>query len=177
MPLITPAVLREHLETDLVDDALERVIDSEEAEIVSRYGAHVTQVDALRGRGPHVYLTRPAASITTVTEQAQTSTTVTTLASDDYRKWPTSNTRYLERVTNGTNPSALWEDIVTVTYVPQDETAERTRVLIDLCKLAIAYQGYDSQRMGDYQESVKNYPEMREALLAQLGQSRGLVFA
>lgn len=180
MALLTVAQLRAHVETDLDDTALQAILDSEEGEIVKRYGAHASATELLRGGERLLFLTRPAASITSVTEEVDgvfAEPSVTVLAADDYRIW--QGGRYLERLTTGTNPRLYWGDRVTVVYTPADETAQRTLILVNLCKLAIRYTGADSESVGagDYSARERDYAAERTKLLRQLAPRGGIVFA
>lgn len=171
--LLTPTQLRDNVQTDLVDSAIQRVMDSEESEIVRRYGAHASQTEMLTGGNARLGLSRQAASVTTVTEVASEVTTA--LAADDYRLW---HGGILERLMTGTNPRQHWGDRVTVVYVPTERNAQRTLALVNLCKLAIAYEGVKSQGVGasDYTMTALDYRQERERILRGLA-SRGLVFA
>ena len=171
--LLTPTELRDHIQTDLVDLALQRVLDAEESEIIRRYGAHASQTEMLTGGNARLGLSRQAASVTSVTEVASEVTTV--LAADDYRLWYGTS---LERLMTGTNPRQYWGDRVTVVYVPTERNAQRTLALVNLCKLTLAYEGVKSQSIGqsDYSMTAMDYRQERERILRSLA-SRGLVFA
>lgn len=180
MALLTVAQLREHVETDLDDAALQRILDAEEAAIVGRYGAHASATELLRGGDRLLFLTRPAQAIASVTEEVDnvfTEPSVTLLAADDYRIW--EDGRYLERLATGTNPRLYWGDRVTVVYTPADETAQRTLILVQLCKLAIRYTGarQESVGQGDYSAQEADYVAERNRLLRQLAPRGGIVFA
>lgn len=188
--LLTAAQLREHVETDLPDTALDRIILAEEGEIVRRYGPHATAAETLQGGDEFLVLARAAASITAVTETIGLTDTV--LAADDYRLWPGGR---LQRRADGTtgsfqpnvmggvidtlNVTPRWGDRVAVTYVPVDETAQRTLVLVQLCKLAIQYSGLKSESVGggDHSETTADYPVEREKLLRSLRPRGGMIFA
>jgi len=173
--LLTPAQLREHVETDLSDGALQRILDSEEAEIVGRYGAHATASEMLAGdHKPLLILARDAASITAITETV--ADVDTALAADDYRLWPGGR---LERLSDGTHPASTWGDRVAVTYVPADQVAQRSLVLVNLCKLALEYRGLKSEAIGsgDYQMTAQEYNAERNRLLGSLAPRGGLWFA
>lgn len=169
MALLTPPQLRQHVETDLPDAALQRILDAEEAEIVRRYGAHATATELVAGGKRSLVLQRPAASVTSVTEVVAgwIGETSTVLAPDDYRLW--FGNLMLERLGTGTNPRDRWGDRVTVVYVPQDRATQRTLVLVNVCKLAVSYSGVASQQIGgDYSEKQHDYVAERERLLKTL---------
>jgi hypothetical protein len=171
--LLTVAQLHEHLETDLPDSALQRILDAEESEIVQRYGAHATASETLQGQGEWLVLSRPAASITSITETIGDD--VTPLAADDYLVWGGSR---LSRMGDGTHPAWTWADQVAVVYTPLDQVAQRTLVLVNLCRLAIGYTGLASESVGsgDHSETALIYSQERERLLRSLS-PRGLIFA
>lgn len=166
--LLTPAELRDHVETDLSDAALQRFLDSEEAEIVRRYGPHATASETLAGGGRWLVLARDAAAVTAVVETM--GDVETALDVDTYRLWPGGR---IERL------GASWAPRVAVTYTPRDETAQRRLALINLCKLAIAYSGLKSEGVGsgDYQATALDYTGEREKLLRALAPRGGMWFA
>ena len=164
--LLAPANVREHIETDLVDAALQRLLDDADAEIVKRYGPHTGAVTEILDGGEEglIFLTRPVASITSVTEQ--NGLTATVLAANDWRGW--YGNRTIERLASGTNGADGWGERITVVYVPSDERAERKRVELQLVTLAIHYEAAQSVSVGDYSETGLSHDEERNALLAQL---------
>ena len=173
MALLTVTQIREHVETDLSDDALQRIIDSEDGEIIRRFGAPTTQTETFRASGgTHLFLSRLVTSITSVTEEV--SGTSTTLAVDDYDLWWN---QALERDDSGTNARSTWGDKVTVVYVPQTTTPQRTLLLIQLVQLAVQYSGVQSDSIGagDYSATYHDYQRERERLFRKL-EPRGGVF-
>lgn len=170
MSLLTIDELRDHFNTDLIDGALQRLVDDAEAEIDERHGELGTQTDTFKGDilATALFLSRKAQSISTVTEEIKSggSYDATILASDDYQL--RFEGRQIERLASGTNPRSTWGDIVTVVYVPKDETARRKRVTVDLVKLAAAYNALDSETTGDYASRSLRYTNERASLIAQL---------
>jgi len=163
--LLTVDQFREHFETDLSDEALQRILDADEAEIVARCGAHASASEMLPGGGEWLVLARTPASITSVTEVVGDTTTV--LASNDYRVWPHGQ---LERLSSGTNGASYWGDVVTVVYVPEDRNAQRTGVLIKLATLSARFTGLKQESVGggDYASTALDYTLERERLLRSL---------
>ena len=100
--------------------------------------------------------------------------TTTTLAVDDYDLWWN---QALERDADGTNGRSTWGDRVTVVYVPQTTTPQRTLLLIQLVQLAVQYGGVqsDSVGSGDYSATYHDYQRERERLFRRL-EPRGGVF-
>lgn len=176
--LIRVDELKEHVETDLSDDVIDRLIDDADAEIVKRYGPHVTQIDTFENvnAATAIYLSRNASAITSVTEEVRDgegSYTETVLASDDYKL--RRNNLSLERLRDGTNPRATWGHVVTIVYVPDDDGTRRIRVEIDLVRLAIEYNALSTEDTGDYRSSSLRYSDERESLLRTL--NTGLTMA
>ena len=173
MALLTVAQIRQHVEADLSDDALTRLLDDADEEIVAWAGEVDEQVDTMR----HVelstvlFLSRRGSEVTEVIEQIGYDET--TLDPDDYRL--RNGGTQIERRSDGTNPRSTWGEIVTVTYTPVDRTARRTRVLIDLVKLAVQYSGLKSESVGDYSSSSAEYEAERGKILGRLRE--GLSFA
>lgn len=175
--ILTVDELREHVETSLGDDAMQRLADAAEAAIVSRIGATGERTELLHGGYRTISLGRPVASIDGVTETVNTTTT--TLDPSDYRLRPDGYT--LERLSTGVNRRWQWWGLVEVTYTPTDDAALRAEVQIDLVKLALTYNpGLTSETIGTWTEqyasnSVWNNSQEREAILARLDPSPGLV--
>ena len=164
MPAPTPAEVMEHVDTDLSDDALQRLIDSEWADIVQRFGSEDAPVDDLTGGGARIWLGRKADSITSVVERSADDTAIT-LATADYRVenggWS------LRRLDTGTNARGSWDYLVRVTYA-SDRAAIFMRVCIDLVKLAIQDKALESERVGDHSESHWDYQAEREKRMGSL---------
>lgn len=167
--LITPAQLLEHVEADLGNDALQRIIDDADAEIVKRFGAHTANViDTRPGGGRLIFLDRPVTAVVSIVEYdgMPFDETEETLVADDYRLW--YGGRAIERLASGTNPRTSWGDRVVITVTPEAETARRTRVEIDLCKLAIQYDATKATSIGDHSQTNPDYDVERERILDAL---------
>jgi len=170
MSTLTVAELRQHLETDFADDALQLLIDDAEKEIIKRHGELNTETDTKTGEtlATALFLKRKAESISTVVEEIKSGDGYeeTTLSSNDYKL--RYGGRQIERLASGDNPRRTWGDVVTIIYTPKDETERRKRVAIDLVKLAAAYNALDSESAGDYKSQSKKYSAERNKLLKQL---------
>lgn len=170
MSLVTIAVLRAHLETDLGDEALQRVIDDAESEINELAGLLGTSVDEVQGAtlSTALFLSRRATEISTIIEEIRSGTEYVSTLLDpaDYKL--RYEGRQVERLASGPNPRYTWGDVVTIVSVPKDDTDRRIRVTIDLCKLAAQYSGLDSEKVGDYQSQMKRYTAERNEVLSQL---------
>ena len=169
--LLTTDELREHLETDLVEAALARLNDDAQARVDEHAGPLATETDIFQvvsadypdGRDRVISLTRPLDSVTNVTEQIFDADPVV-LAVDDY--FISGN--QLQRLTTGTNPRTYWGHKVTVVYAPVNNEATRKGVIIDLVKLAVAYQGVKADGAGDYRMTAPAYKAARAEVLDAL---------
>lgn len=159
--LISPAQLREHTETGLTDAALQLIIDANEQAIIGRYGGHEQRCESRLGDGTrYLALSTAAAAISSLAENETTLPPDGEPASDYYQL---ANPVLLERAGCG------WGQRIDVCYTPlNSETARRQLVLIDLCKLELAYSGYQSQGGADLAETPLGLPAERERILRQL---------
>lgn len=170
MSLISIAELKQHVETDLDDDAIQRLIDDAEDEIDERHGGLESQTDVINNAelSTCLFLSRKVVSITSVTEEFISGGDVdsTVLDSTDYRV--RSNNRQVDRLSDGVNPRSTWANSVIFVYVPKDETNRRVRVTIDLVRLAIQYTASKAERTGDFSMTSVEYEKERSQLIARL---------
>ena len=140
MPVVTPAMVRALIDTDLLDADLAAVIAREEAALARAIGplagartetAYITWHPA--NDGLPVVLRRPTAAVT-VTDNAVAVAGVT-LRGDG---------RVVERTDGG-----RWAGPVALTYTPND-TLEVERVVIELVRLTLTETGYLSETIGEY---------------------------
>jgi hypothetical protein len=165
MATITLAEVRQHVETDLIDDALQMLIDDAIEEINEVIGFVSSETNEFyEERTTKLFLTRKAISINSVVEER--GGTSTTLSANDYML--RLEGRMLERLGTGTNPCSVWGDVVTIIYTPQDDTKRRKVVIIDLVKLALVYNGQKSESVGDYSATAKEYDDERQRLIGRL---------
>jgi hypothetical protein len=168
MTILTAAEAREHIETSLEDDALERLLDAAEAAIIDRAGPNPTEdTDTATAeerhspRGDLLMLSRVPGVIVSVTEGT------TEVDPEKYAQRPGS--AVLRRI------GRSWCGPVTVAYIPEGDLAERIRVQIALVKLDLASTpGITSERVGPWTQETATGPAYvaeREALLASLGGS------
>jgi len=154
---LTIAIVREHIETDLVDDALQRLIDAAEEDL----GSETAVPEQFIGLGRRIlFLRRPASSISSVVEHASDGDV--TLAASDYKLF---SDKMLERLTAGTNPASCWEEKVTVTYVPND-LKRRTQAALDLVRLSAERRAVSSEGSGDYRMTAPDWEAERKKVLA-----------
>lgn len=157
------------IESDLDNPALHAYAKAAVEEIAARgYGPQTDIVTYHAGGGRLIALDPPAALISKVTEEG------TELDEDDnYRVL--SGGQYLERLQFGF--SSVWSGRVVVTRDAHTAGARYDRVVLDLVKLALEFNGLDSRRDGDYGEESKgarggggqlNYAAEREQLIDEL---------
>jgi hypothetical protein len=165
MALLTVADLREHVSSGLADDALQRLLDAAEADILAWDGplTAVTERHASEGTD-RVLLARPVSSFTSVKELDATDAVYLTCAADDYR---ITDHYLLERLQTGTNPRSYWYGTVEAVYTPVDDSDARKLDQIDLVKLALAWEGVQSQRVGEFSSTSGDYDADRIAILSR----------
>ena len=167
--LLTLAEIRTNVETDLVDAALQRLIDDAEAEMIRVAGPHSAAGSAEQTAYPErltadIFLTRQASAVTEVIETL--ADTDTTLAADDYELL--NGGRILRRLSDGTNGRSEWGDRVKVTHTPTTDEDQRKGVLIEVVALAVQYKGLGAEREGDWQGTHLDYTKERARLFKRL---------
>jgi hypothetical protein len=172
--LLTLAEVRDHVEIDLIDDALQQIIDAADAEIIRRLGPLATQTEVLEGGDLYLSLAREASAVTAVTERFMVDglgvQDAPLTAANDISLLASG--RRVERLFTGDNPSSVFRGVVTIAYTPADTTAERKMVLIKLVKLDVKYSGIVSKSIGDVRtQFVADHAAERLALFRSLGSS------
>ncbi len=169
--LLTVDEVRDSIETDLVDGALELVVDAADAEIIRRLGPLATQPETQEGGSRYLHLARAASAIVSISERYMVhgmGFTTLALVDSDWRLLPDG--RKVERLTTGTNPSSVFQGEVSLVATPLDTTAERSLLLINLVKLELGYTGHLVQSSGDIRvQSLENYADAKAALFRSLG--------
>jgi len=160
----TVAEVAEHIEHDKGSDAIERLIDSAEEEVLTRYGPHNAQVDFLRGGDMFLYTLRPVSLVTSIIETV--GETTTSLAANDWTS--RSGGWILERDQNGTNSRRTWADFVEVTYTPESDDDRRKMVIVELVRVSMMYNAAKSKRTGDVSFTFVEYQDERESILSTL---------
>lgn len=179
MASLNVAGFREHVTTALGDTALELLLDAAWLAIAEIAGAEGDVVEVRAGGGSILFLPRPAASITSVSEWFGYSTQ-RTLAANDYRL--NSDGVSLHRLTVGTTPAVYWGGPVQIAYEPLSDESSRQVVQIALVKLFLDHHpGIAEEDIGDWRQvfqsnSVWNYAQERETILDTL-RARPLEFA
>jgi hypothetical protein len=174
---LTVAELREHITTDLGDDALTRLLDAAYDAIDERAGAAGSVTETHRSpSGRLLMLNRRASAIVSVTEQA-TGSSPLVLDATDYRLRPSG--LMLERLATGINPASYFYGPVDIVLTVVDDASERDRVAIELVALDLEPDeiGVAAERIGDWSETsasgVETYGATREAILASLHPGSG----
>lgn len=166
--------VRDHIETDLPDDALMRLIDEAVREVEERFGTDSQVItDIEPGDGGHLWLGRPALTVTSVQELSRGVVASTIDAADYVLRF---GGRAVELYGWVRRPATL-----RVTYTPRPEADIRDRVVIDLVKLSLTYDGMiHAESVGDYSASGSVTPDAymreRENVLATISNRRGFRF-
>ena len=169
MALLTVDEFREHVTTSLGDDAIQRLLDDAEAQIVAFAGEVGTATELVFGGTDRIVTSRPIASVTTVVERDGGSSPVT-LATDD---WEQLSRFVLLRSRFGTNNHRTWRGPVRVTYTPVDDTDTRKIVQLELIRLELSTNpGLASETVGawtqTYAQGSRTVPEHRGDILSRL---------
>lgn len=175
MAILTVSQLQEHIETDLGDDAIQRLADAAE-EMIVREAGRTSDVTETRnewgfpsGRHRIIYSSRPIASIESIKERDHPDDTQTTLSADDYRQ---EGVRRLIRLQQGTNSRLLWAPHVELIYTPESDSDIRELVQIDLVKLSIMYSGAQKEKQGDFDFWHNDTATETQAILRRLRTAR-----
>jgi hypothetical protein len=189
MSLITPAVYREHDPgTSLEDDAIQRLIDSNETYMVRVLGPHSIVgrpvVQVLRGRSHSLLLEQGAGSVVQVRERGEDASW-TVLDALDYMTLDGGQT--LVRLGTGPNSARSWAVLVEVTYVPLANLAERMVGLLEMvgtdAGAGITTSGaVVSRTMGSWSETygsggATSREAVKAGILERLRPRAGIVFA
>jgi hypothetical protein len=176
---LTIAQFRALAPSTLSDETLLILLMAAQEDIIRAIGPAGETFEIVSSRGDLLPITRPALSITSVTERVGWPGNEIALAEEDYEL--SASRRVLRRLSSGTTPAYVWRSRVKVVYVPVDDTASRQRVQGELTKLAIATNpGLVSQTIGQWSEqyaanSAWNVAEEREKLLSSLSDTSGWV--
>lgn len=173
--LVSASQVRAQIPTRLSDSQLDAIIGREEAALIERYGAHYVdantpiseshvQEDGL-SPSASLFLGRPVLSVSSVSEKAEWTSSAVALAED---------TDYTVLAGQGrlVRLGGTWGRVVTVSYVPQDDNAKRTQIVLELVRLALARTAYQSENIAgeySYQASSTDWDVQRARLLAQAG--------
>jgi hypothetical protein len=186
-PLITPSDLAERFPNSIPEDAVIKLIAANQAAIEERYGPlDVPKVTVRVGdrNGRFTFLTPRARSVSLVRELYTDFLANQYVILDgplgdwpavDYTRsdWMLHDDGYvLERLLTGGHPADHWEQRIEITYLPIDDSPQRTECLIQLCNLDISHRpGLNMLRVGLHTEQydhTRSYDEQREDILAML---------
>ena len=160
--------LREHVETDVSDVALQRLADAAELEINKAGGKPESRTDKITstavgaGRTANVFVNRSIGSIDSIAERDVFEAAPVTLSANDYER---IGQRELRRLRGGDNPRLFWAPITEITYTPAVNTSARQRAQIDLVKLGVEYSAFENERYGDVNLTRRAPAEAVEAAL------------
>ena len=172
MSLLTPTELEDQVETDLPNTALQQLIDAAERDIEGYVGPTAAYVvEYSPNLDTILRLPVKASAVVSVTEYlgAESEPEKTALETDDYEL--SDNGMDLRRLSDGTNPGAMWGWNVVVTITPTDDTARRKQCAVELCRLAIVHSGYEEEKTGDWSATMRGLRKERSEILSRLGGS------
>jgi hypothetical protein len=159
---VTVEDVRQHIETDLVDDALQRLLDAADEDL----GSETSVVEYSTGLGRLlIFLRRPASAISSVVEHAVDGDITLVVPGTSTADMRLFEDRLLERLATGTHPASYWGEKVTITYVPND-LRRRDRALLDLVRLSAERRSVVSERIGDYSMQGLDAEAERKKILA-----------
>lgn len=175
MSLLTVSQVRDHVETGMIDGALERFLDAQDADIIRRLGPLSTNTQVLPGGNPYLYLGRKSSAIVSAVERVSRSADETTLDDDDYSLL--ADGYRVERLNDGTNPATGWRGEVTIVSTPTDETAQRKSLLIKLVMLDVRYDGVSKETREGASIDYLSYAAEVDKLFLRAGRRGRLPFA
>lgn len=168
MSLVEIADVRALIKTGESNTNLQALIDRIEDDIVRRFGAHyvggsTTVEESVEGGAENIYLRRRIGSVDTITERVYLGDTATELEATDYYAWAAQGR--IQRLPEG----RAWGRLVTVTFVPHDDNAQRKQVIIDLVRLDLERTGKQSENVaGEYSYTAPEWELERARLLRRL---------
>lgn len=151
MGLVTAAQARQLIRTSMSDEALQAIIDREEAILVQRLGPHqgpLTEIVELRGS--RLFTKRPIQTLTSI--NGVTSLSHLTILAD-----------------RGEIIGGSWSGYTTIVYEPQSQDDERRAVLIELVRIAIERTALKSESIaGEYSYQAPEWEAERRKLYSRL---------
>jgi len=182
--LISPAVYKEHDSGCVLgDDALQRIIDANEAYMVRKIGPHSREGSPVQERiqgGSDLLTPRQAVGhIVSVTEWWATWTQL--LDVSDYEVL--HDGLVLHRLMTGQNAAYHWGPYVDLAYVPRHNLEERILALLEMVggdvTAGVSTGGVASRTMGSWSESYGTGDESRDAdrnaILRRIHKTGGVV--
>ena len=163
--LISTADIENVVQSGLPDRSLEIFIDAADARIIDQWGPHSGERVYEEHLQPYMqqtylYFPVPAVSVSEVKVWYYYQTEVDGIVL-------THDTEY--RLDNGGRriyrQDQFWEHHVKITYTPQSTSARRSQALVELVKLALAFDGHQQSRTGmDGQTMINRGKEERRIL-------------
>jgi hypothetical protein len=156
--VLTVSELRQHIVTDLPDEALQRIIDANDA-LIRRYaGEHppvtLTETYEVWPPATRLVVERPIDSITSIVNDGST------MSPTDYRA--------AGRIIYAKNWK-VFRNTVEVTYTPRNDLAQRKQILVQMCMLDAADQGVAAASSGQVRIERLDIVQEKRRLLHQLG--------
>lgn len=154
MTILSVEEFREHVTSDLDDDAIGRLLEAAEAVIVRHAGEPGEATEIFDGGRRFYTLDRAAESVESITETWHANEV--TLADNDWYLYPSG--LVVERLRTGDHyPSwgSAWGSWarVAITYTPADDTAIRVGVQLDLVTLSLnSNPGATAETIGAWME-------------------------
>lgn len=160
--ILSAAEFKEQVATTLPDSVVEDLLTREQAAIERRLGPAYdgtaiteTFVQELHENSePSLFLRRRIESVTSITEKISFQGAEATLTTNDYHV--IGDQGRIIRVGGywwgrTTRRDAYWGRVATVTYIPQDDTAEWKRALVELGRTVIQRTAFKSENIaGEY---------------------------
>lgn len=166
MPLLTQKEVREQVQTDLTDAALQKIYDAELKRITVKVGKTEAVVETKFALGlVDTYTQRPIGTINSIVERASPLSTQVTLSTNDYQAF---GPRGLRRLTTGTNGASFWGQEVVINYDPVEDIDRRNLALVELVRISVEERALASEKDGDYQATYKNPKRARRETLDSL---------
>lgn len=182
--LVSAAEVQVLVTTSLSTSDLDTLIAREEAEIVDRYGPHYVDTNTAitethvqeEGQSPaDLFLRRPILSVSSVSEKAELTSDAVALTEGTHYVVVSGQGRLIRLggLPAANNPG--WGRIVTVSYVPQDDTLKRKQAIIELMRIAVARTAMQREDIaGEYSYTVPDggWDAARERILRSVGYPR-----
>jgi hypothetical protein len=156
--VLTVAELRQHVVTDLPDEALQRIIDANDA-LIRRYaGEHppitLTETYEVWPPATRLVVERPIDSVSTIVNDG------VTMSPTDYRA--------VGRIIYAKN-WGVFRNTVEVTYTPRNDIVQRRLILVQMCLLDVSDQGVAAASSGQVRIERLDITQEKRKLLHQLG--------
>jgi hypothetical protein len=169
MSTLSTTELEAQVDTDLDDTTLQLIIDAVERDIDEFVGpASAYTFEAETEEQVELALPVGLSALTSVVEytDARHDPTKTTLAADDYEL--SDDGWGLRRLSDGTNSRSTWGYRAVVTGTPVADVARRKQATVALCRFLITETAHQSERIGDWSATSKDYRKERARILGAL---------